>query len=385
MGVRDAGKPSEVVIREINSIRDLHKFVDFPLKLYKDCPYYCPPLHIEEMETLRRDKNPAYEYCESKFFMAYIDNKPVGRVCALLNHKYNEVWNVKRMRFTRLDFIDDYRVSEALMKAVEDWVLEKGMDEVQGPMGFSDLDKQGMLVEGFNEYNMFITIYNHPYYMEHMERLGYVKDVDWIEFQVFPPDKKDDSIDHIAELALKKYNLRVLRPKKTKEVLPYAKGIFDLVYEAYKDLYGVIPLNEKQVNMYINQFINFVDPRFLSVVVDENDTPVCFGVMMPSLAKATRKNNGHLFPFGFIPVLKTLFSKKVEVLEALLIAVKPELQGKGINAILMKDILKNALDAGVKYAETGPMLETNHKIHATWRRFNIRQHKRRRCYLKKIR
>lgn len=385
MGAIKSGNTSEVVVREINSKSELRKFIDFPVKLYKDCEYYAPPLHIEEMETLRRDKNPAYEYCESKFFMAYIGKKPVGRVCALLNHKYNECWNVKRMRFTRLDFIDDYRVSAALMKAVEDWALEKGMDEVQGPMGFSDFDKQGMLVEGFDEYNMFITIYNHPYYMDHMEKLGYVKDVDWIEFQVYPPEKKDEKIDQIAKLALEKYKLRVLRPKKTKEILPYAKGIFDLVYNAYKDLYGVIPLNEKQVNMYIKQFIDFVDPRFLSVIVDENDNPVCFGVLIPSLAKAMKKNNGHLFPFGFIPVLKTLFSKKVEVLEALLIAVKPELQGRGINAILMKDILDNALSSGVEYAETGPMLENNYKIHSTWRRFNTREHKRRRCYLKKIR
>ena len=373
-----------VEIREISGRKALKKFVQFPNTLYKGCEAYVPGLCFDELDTLDPEKNPAYDYCEAKFFMAYIDGKPVGRICGLLNREYNRCWDRKCVRFTRFDYIDDINVSKALIKAVEEWALSIGMEEVQGPMGFCDLDREGMLVEGFDEPNMFFTIYNHEYYVRHMEELGYDKSVDWIEFKITAPESLDPRIARIAEHALEKNNLRAVKLKKAKDVLPYKDGIFDLLYEAYKPLYGVIPLNQAQVDMYISQFITMVRPDFLALVVDETNTPVAFGVVVPSMSEAAKKSGGNLFPFGFIHLLKALTTKKCDTLEFLLVAVKPELQSRGVNAQLVTHMFEGAKKFGVKYCETGPMLETNSKIHLMWKRFEHRQHHRRRCYIKTL-
>lgn len=375
---------SDIIIKEVTSNRDLKKFIEFPVKLYKDSPYYVPPLFIEEYDSLRRDKNPAFEYCDTKMFLAYKDNQIVGRVCGLLNRTYNEVWDCRRLRFTRLDFIDDYAVSEALMAEVEKYAREQGMEQVQGPMGFCDLDKQGLLVEGFDEINMFVTPYNAEYYMHHLERLGYAKDIDWIEFLISIPEVLDDKLIRVANIALRRNKLHVFPMKSLKEVLPIAHQIFDLVYDAYKNLYGVIPLSQKQVDMYIGQFIQFLTPEYVCVIMNEQEEPVSFGVLMPSIIHALRKNNGHLFPLGFVPLLKAMKSKSMERVEMLLIATKPEYQHKGLNGILITEIFKSLSRKNVKYAESGPMLETNDKIQSMWNHFENRQHKRRRCYMKSL-
>ncbi len=374
----------EIEIREIVDRKGLKRFVSFGHELYKNCRPYIPALQFDEVDTLDKNKNPAYEFCEAKFLMAYIDGKPVGRICGLLNREYNRCWDRKCVRFTRFDYIDDKRVSQKLMRMIEDWAVLKGMQEVQGPMGFCDLDREGMLVEGFEEENMFFTIYNYPYYVEHMEYLGYEKAVDWIELQVFRPETLDPRIEKIAAHALERNSLRAVYLKKTRDVLPYANGIFDLLYEGYKDLYGVIPLTQAQVDMYIQQFITMIRPEFISLIVDQSDTPVAFGLVVPSLSEGAKKSGGKLFPFGFIPLLKALKAKKADVLNFMLVAVKPELQNRGINAQLLVDMFKSAQKYGVKYCETGPMLETNSKIHLMWKRFETRQHHRRRCYIKTL-
>ena len=375
---------SDIEIREIKGRKELKKFISFAYELYKGTPAYVPELQFDELDNLDEDKNPAFKTSEAVFYMAYIDGKPVGRICGLLNREYNRVWDRKCVRFTRFDYIDDIRVSKKLISAVEAWALSKGMDEVQGPMGFTDFDKEGMLVEGFDEPNMFFTIYNHAYYVDHMEKLGYEKTADWIEFKIKAPESLDSRIYSIAERALKNNNLRSIRFKKTRDVTPYKDKIFALLYEGYKHLYGYVPLSQAQIDMIFAQFVTMVRPEFLSLIVDENDEPVCFGVIVPSMSEAARKSGGKLFPFGFVHILKALSSKKCDTLEFLLIAVKPELQSRGVNAQLLIEMFEGAKKFGVKYCETGPMLETNNKIHLMWKRFEHRQHHRRRCYIKKL-
>lgn len=375
---------SDIEIREVSTRRGITEFVRFQNKLYKGTPAYVPALNFDEIDTLDPQKNPAYEYCETKFFMAYINGKPVGRICGLLNREYNRCWDKKCVRFTRFDYIDDIRVSKKLIKAVEDWALSLGMTEVQGPMGFTDFDKEGMLVEGFDEPNMFFTIYNHPYYVEHMEKLGYSKSADWIEYKINVPTELDPRIERIAAHALKSNNLRSIRFKRTRQVTPYKNKIFALLYEGYKHLYGYIPLSEAQIDMVFDQFVTMVRPEFLSLIVDENDDPVAFGVIVPSMSRAAVKSGGEIFPFGFVHLLKALTSKKCETLEFLLIAVKPELQSRGINAQLVVEMYKGAKKFGAKYCETGPMLEDNTKIQLMWKRFDPKQHHRRRCYIRHL-
>lgn len=375
---------SDIEIREVSTRRGITEFVRFQNKLYKGTPAYVPALNFDEIDTLDPQKNPAYEYCETKFFMAFINGKPVGRICGLLNREYNRCWDKKCVRFTRFDYIDDIRVSKKLIKAVEDWALSLGMTEVQGPMGFTDFDKEGMLVEGFDEPNMFFTIYNHPYYVEHMEKLGYSKSADWIEYKINVPTELDPRIERIAAHALKSNNLRSIRFKRTRQVTPYKNKIFALLYEGYKHLYGYIPLSEAQIDMVFDQFVTMVRPEFLSLIVDENDDPVAFGVIVPSMSRAAVKSGGEIFPFGFVHLLKALTSKKCETLEFLLIAVKPELQSRGINAQLVVEMYKGAKKFGAKYCETGPMLEDNTKIQLMWKRFDPQQHHRRRCYIRHL-
>lgn len=374
----------EIEIREIKTRAEIRKFVAFGHELYKDCKPYVPALQFDEVDTLDPRKNPAYAFCEAKFLMAYIDGKPVGRICGLLNHEYNRCWDKKAVRFTRFDYIDDLRVSEKLMRSIEEWARSLGMTEVEGPMGFCDFDREGMLVEGFEYENMFFTIYNYPYYVDHMEKLGYEKATDWIEYRIEKPEVLDERIVKIAAHAMEKNNLRTVRLKKSKEVLPYARGIFDLLYESYKELYGYIPLTDELVDMYVGQFVTMVRPEFLSLIVDENNKPVAFGLVIPSMSEAAKKSGGKLFPFGFIHILKALNQKKCDTLDFMLVAVDPVLQNRGVNAQLLVEMFESAQKFGVKYCETGPMLEDNHKIHLMWKRFDKIQHHRRRCYIRKI-
>ena len=374
----------KIDIYEVTSTSDLKRFISFPDRLYIGNPNYVPSLMMDEMENLRKDKNPAFEYCDARYFMAFRGKEPVGRIAAIHNRRFNEVWHKNCVRFSRYDVIDDLEVSRLLLAEVENWAKSIGMEEIQGPMGFCDLDHQGLLVDGFDQMGLFITSYNHPYYMQHLEALGYQKLTDWVEMKMEKPEILDPRIKKIAEYSLKKLNLHEIRLKKTKDVLPYAKGIFELLYEAYQHIYGVIPLNDRQIELYIGQFITLVKPEFLTLIADENNKPVSFGVVIPSLAETVRKCKGRLFPFGWIHMLRYLTSKKHETLEFLLIATDPKYWNSALGAEIIVHTFEGAEKYGIRYAETGPMLETNFRIQSMWSRFHAIIHKRRRCYVKPL-
>jgi len=306
----------------------------------------------------------------------------VGRVAAVLNRRHVEHWKQPYLRFGWLDFVDDPLVSSALMQKVEDWAKEMDMTAVHGPLGFTDLDQEGMLVEGFDELSTLATIYNYAYYPRHLESLGYTKDTDWLEYEISVPPEPDPTIARVADLALRRNKLTLLDLKRKKEILSYAKELFRLWQEAYEQLYGFVPLTEKQVDAYIAQYFGFVTPDFVPMVVDQNHRMVAFGVVMPSLSKALQKARGRLFPFGFIHLLRAL--KKNDRADLYMIGVKPEYQGKGVNAILMDKIQRVFNKLGVTKAESNPELETNTDVRGQWKHYQRRQHKRRRVYIKHL-
>ena len=374
-----------VEVREVLSKRELRKFVEFPNRLYADVPQYIPPMTGDELEDWDRKKNPAFSYCDAKCFLAWRDGKIVGRIAAILSRKANEKWNTKRMRFTLVDFIDDYEVSAALFAKVEAYAREMGCEEVHGPIGFTDMDREGMLVEGFDRKSMFITYYNHPYYLEHLTRLGYGKDVDWVEFLIDVPGKDDplsDKLNRLSERVQRMTKLHVAELRSRKDYGPYIQKVFNLCNTCYAHLYGTVPFNDAQVKKYANKFIPMINPELACFLMDENENMVGFAVSAPSMANALKKSNGRLFPFGFIGVLKAL--QKNDTLDLFLIAVHPDYQNKGVNAILMNHVLKGCHKMGITKAETGPQLEVNNKIQNQWSMFKYENHKRRRCWIKKL-
>lgn len=374
-----------VQIKEVKTLAELRKFRDYPDTLYKGDPNYCPEFKEDELNMLRKDKNPAFEYCDAKYFLAYKDGKLAGRIGAILNKAANEKWKTKRLRITRVDFIDDAEVSSALFKTVEAWAKELQMEEVQGPLGFNDLDKEGLLIEGFDQIALSITIYNAPYYQRHFEQNGYQKDVDWNEFHLYPPEKDSEvfkKFKKLSELVLKRNKLHLYELKSMKDAEPVVRQIFELMNECCVDLYGTMPLTPRQADDYYKRFQPLLSPEYVKFVLDENNKLVAFNLAAPSLTKALQKNKGRLFPFGFIPVLKAL--KKNNVLELYMISVKPSLRNAGLPAAIMFPIIEAAINNGIEYAESGPELETNDKVQSLWKFFKTETVRRRRCFIKTI-
>jgi GNAT superfamily N-acetyltransferase len=372
----------DVQIKEVTNLKELKSFIRFPHELYRGNPYWVPALTFDDLNTLCRDKNPAFEYCEARYWLAYRQGRMVGRVAAILNRRHVEKWKQPYLRFGWIDFIDEPLVSVALMQAVEAWAKETGMTAVHGPLGFTDLDREGMLVEGFDELATLATIYNYPYYPVHMEKLGYTKDTDWVEYEITVPPEPNETITRIAEISLRRNKLRLLDVRNKKELLPYTKELFRLLDEAYQQLYGFVPLTEKQVDAYIKQYFDFVTPDFVPIVLDQQGHMVAFGIVMPSLSRALQKAHGELFPFGFIHLLRAL--KKNDRADLYLVAVKKEYQGKGLNAILMNKIHRVFSKLGVTKAESNPELETNQNVQGQWKYYEKRQHKRRRVFIKHL-
>lgn len=371
---------TKIELKEVNTLYELKQFVLFQYKLYKGNKFWVPPLRYDELLSLRKDKNPAFDFCDAKYWLAIKDGKIAGRIACIINKKYNDKWNAKSARFGWFDFIDDHNVSSALLSAAENWAKSQGMDCMHGPLGFTDMDGEGTLIEGFEEISTLGAIYNYPYYQEHIEKSGYIKDADWIEYEVTMNPVINEKVKRIAEIALTRNNLTVLKVKKAKELIPYAREIFSLLNEAYKDLYGFVELSEKQIDMYVKQYFGYILPEYVPVVLDSNNKVVAFGITMPSLSEALQKSNGNLFPFGFIRILSALKnSKKVDLY---LTAVSPELQNKGVNAILIHEVNKVFVKNKIEKVETNRELEANSKVQAQWRFFDSRQHKRRRCYKK---
>lgn len=371
-----------IIIKEVVGKKDLKKWVDFPNKLYKKVPAYVPFLFNDEMDTFTKAKNPAYDFCETKLFLAYIDNKIVGRIGALINHAYNKKWNKNAMRFTRFDFIDDYEVSEALFNEVIKWAKENNLTEVMGPIGFTDLDHEGMLVEGFDELNMSITFYNHPYYIKHMERLGLTKDIDWMEFQIKVPEQLDPRIERISEHLIQRNGYELVTYTSRKVLLNDAFEAFKVIDEAFSVLYGTVPLTEKIINKAIADYIPLVNLKYICSVKDKEGKIIGFGILVPSIAKALKKCNGRMVR-GIFRLLKALKGKN-DTLEMFLIGITQEHQKKGVPAIIMNQIIKVCIENGVKICETGPELETNESVQSMWKTFDARHHKRRRCWIKQI-
>ena len=372
-----------IEIKEVLTKKDLWKWVRFPNQLYKNSEFFVPFLEDDEFNTFSKDKNPAYDFCETKLFLAYKDKKIVGRIAGLINHAYNEKWNKNAIRFTRFDFIDDFEVSKSLFDAVASWGREKSHSEIMGPIGFTDIDHQGMLVEGFDKLNMSITFYNFPYYIEHMEKLGLSKDIDWIEYKITIPNELDPRIGKMCERLAVRGDYSVVKYTDRKLLYKDAFEAFALIDEAYSGLYGTVPLTKEVIKDAIDAYIPLVNLKYLCAVKDSSGKIVSFAIMVPSIAKALKKCNGKLFPFGIIRLLKALKCKN-DTLEMFLVAVEPSLKAHGIPALVINELLMVCVENNVKYCETGPMLETNTAIHSMWRHFEKEQHKRRRCYIKSL-
>lgn len=363
---------------------NLKDFIQFELDLYKGNQYHVPPLLIDEMGTLNPKENPAFDFCDAAYFMAYRDGKPVGRIAGIINHQVNKSTGEKDARFGFIDFIDDYEVSEALLKAVEEWGREKGMTKIIGPLSFTDLDKEGMLIEGYNELSTMATIHNYPYYREHIERLGYEKESDWVEFLMEVPDAVPEKHNRIADIIKRKYDLRVLKYTNRKKIKDeYGRALFHLINDTYKELYQYSPLTERQITHYIDEYLNLLNLDLVSLVVDKEDQLVAVGISMPSMSRALQKSGGKFFPFGWWHLLKGLKGKNDRV-DLLLVAVKPEYQNKGANALLFQDLIPHYIRKGYRYAESNPEMETNGKVQSQWEYFKTRQHRRRRSFQKKL-
>ena len=368
-----------VEIKEVKTKRELKKFIMFPFKLYKNNPYWVPPLISDEIKTLRWDINPAFDFCKVKYWMAYKNGKPVGRIAGIINDIYIKKWKNKYARFGWIDFIDDKEVSKALIDTVENWAKSNGMVGVHGPLGFTDFDPEGMLVQGFNELSTVPDIYNYPYYPKHIEALGYKKDADWVEYEVKVPDKIPEKALRIADIVVNKYNLNTVKAKKPKELLKYAHGVFDLIDVTYQNLYSFVPLPEKQVEFYIKQYFPHIVPDYVKIILNDKDEVVGFVIGLPSLSKALQKAKGRLFPFGFIHLLRAL--KHNEHLDLYLGAVRKDYQVRGVDALMMVELTKTSIKNGIKLVETNNELENNLLVRAHWKYFESRQHKRRRCYI----
>lgn len=374
-----------IIIKKVTSPKELKTFIRFNYELYKNNPYSVPDLYDDMLNTFSPEKNAAFEFCEADYFLAYKDNKLVGRVAAIINRRANETWNKKEVRFGWIDFIDDLEVSKALLATVEDWGRQRGMEAIVGPLGFTDMDAEGMLVEGFDQLGTMATIYNYPYYPEHMEKLGYEKEADWVEFKLTVPDKLPEKFVRISEIILQKYNLKIkkLSRKELKEK-NYGQRIFDLINEAYAPLYGYSKMTQRQIDQYIKMYLPLIDLRMVSLVEDAEENLVAVGISMPSLSKALQKAKGKMLPFGWFHLLKALFIKKPKVLDLLLVGVKPEYQSKGVNALLFYDLVPVYQQMGFEYGESNPELELNKKVQAQWTAFESVQHKRRRVFKKNI-
>lgn len=374
-----------VEIKEITSKKEIKQFIKFNIELYKGNKYHIPGLIEEEMLTLDRAKNPAFEVCDAKLFLAYKNGKIVGRIAGIINHGSNETWNQKRVRFGFVDFIDDNEVVDALFKAVEDWGRSKGMTQIHGPLGFTDMDHEGMLIEGFDQLGTMATIYNYPYYPKQMDRMGYTKDQDWHEFKIFVPKEGiPEKHQRIGEIVKKKYGLKIMKFTNEKAIMPYAQKVFQTLNASYAPLYGFSKLTQKQIDYYIKMYIPMLRYDLVTLIVREADDEVVgFGISLPNLSRAMQKAKGKLFPFGWIHLLKALKTKP-KVVDLYLMGVLPEYQSRGVNALLFNDLIPIYNKLGVEYAESNPELESNAAVQAQWDYFKREHHKTRRAFIKDL-
>lgn len=367
-----------VIIKEVLSLKDLKRFVRFPRTLYKNDPLYVPPLDVDEMNSLRKT-NPAFAHCEGRYWLAYRDGEIVGRIAGIINHNANNDWNEKNIRFGWLDMIDDIEVTEALVNTVAEWGKERGLETMNGPWGFSDMDKEGLLVDGFDKEPSITTLYNFPYYGEHLERLGFRKEVDWIQRRIVLPSEVPAKLAEYDKIIREKYGVSVIVPRKAKDIKRRAEEIFAVLNDAYVVLHEFTRLTEKQVKMYIGQYMPFINKNMICVVVDRNDRVVGFAITMPSLSEGFRKAGGKLFPFGFFHILKSL--RTFNTVECYLIGVIPEYKHKGINALIFNYLQNNYIKMGFKDVVSNPQLENNLAVQRLFDYYDSELYQRRRCYI----
>ncbi|HAK46727.1 MAG TPA: hypothetical protein DCO79_12520 [Spirochaeta sp.] len=371
-----------VEIREVKTEGDLKKFIKFPYRIYKNNQYWAPPLFKDEKSILSEDSNPAFEFCEAKYWLAYKNGELAGRIAAIKNDALIEKWKINKGRFGWIDFIDDEEVSGALLNTAEKWALEMGLEAIEGPMGFTDLDDEGMLIEGFEEQSTMATIYNYSYYPEHLAKHGYIKETDWLEFELKTPDSVPEKIVRLNELILKRSKLKVVDGKKSKAYIKYIPDFWDIIDESFDDLFGTMPLTQKQKNYYTDQYFSMLIPDFTTFIVDENDRLIAAGITFPSFTEALRKAKGNFIPFGAIHMLMALkFPKK---LDFYLIGVRKEYQGRGVISLMMNEINQGAIRNGITLCETNVELEDNKAVQDMWKHYDHRQHKRRRCFIKTL-
>ena len=381
---------SLIEIKKVESKKDLKTFIDFHYDLYEGNEYDVPNLFSDEMNTLSKDKNAAFDFCEAEYYLAYKDGKLAGRVAAIINHKANNKWGKKSVRFGWIDFIDDREVSKALLDAVEKYGREKGMEDVVGPLGFTDMDPEGMLVWGFDQLGTMPTIYNYAYYPEHIEALeGFEVDNKYVEFKIMVPDEVPEKYAKIAMMIEKRYNLHVRKLTK-KDVFQGGMGqkIFDLINDTYKDLYGYSELSQKRIDQLIKSYLGFLDFNLITCIEDWTDGEhklIGVGITMPSLAHALRKcHRGRLLPFGWFHVLRAIKMHKTNIVDLLLIGILPEYRAKGANALLFADLIPWYQKYGIEWGETQVELETNAGVQGQWGALTPVMHKRRKCYKKII-
>ena len=382
---------SSVQIKKVETKADLRRFIDFHYDLYKGNAYDAPNLFSDDMNTLSKDRNAAFDFCTAEYFLAYKDNKIVGRVAAIINNSANTKWDRKAVRFGWIDFVDDIEVSTALLNAVEDYGRQNGMTEVIGPLGFTDMDPEGMLTAGFGQLGTQATIYNYPYYPEHMERMGgWEKDNDYVEYKLFVPEQIPEKYTKVAEMIQKRYNLRVKKLKRN-EIFGkdgYGQKIFDIINATFKDLYGYSTLTQRQIDQYVKMYLPMIDLDLVTLIEDWS-TPehplVGVGITLPSLTRALQKcRRGRLFPFGWIHILRALKMHKTNIVDLLLVGVLPEYRSKGANALLFYDLIPRYQAYGFEWGETHVEMETNEKVQGQWQYLERECHKRRRCYKKNI-
>lgn len=361
-------------------------FVRFANQMYKECPYYTPVLEYDDMNTFTVGKNPALEHSDFVLYLAYRDDKIVGRICGIINKIANERWGTKKCRFGWFDFENDFEISRALLEAVADWGRRKGMEVMNGPVGFTDFDHEGLLLEGFEYYAPMASLYNYPYYAEHLDRMGFRKEADWVEVQAKTPAETPERIRRISELVMEKYHLRIDKVKSAKELQKkYGLTYFDVLDSAYQKLYNFQPLTEKQKQYYSDMYFPLLNFDFVSIIVNEHDEIVGVGLGMPDISKQLKATDGRLFPFGWIKILRGLKAKQFDVIDLLLIAVREDYQEKGVNALFFYDMLPYFRKYGIKYAETTAILETNTKNLGSFEKnFESKRHKRRRAYIKEL-
>ncbi|MFZ4401345.1 MAG: N-acetyltransferase [Bacteroidales bacterium] len=369
-----------IQIKEVANKQELKAFVLFPLKLYKDCKYFVPQLISQEMKTLDRDINPSFEVCETKLWLAYINDKIVGRIAGIIHKPFIEKWGNRYARFGWFDFIDSEEVANALLQTVENWAGDNGMEAIHGPLGFTDFDPEGILIEGFSELSTIVERYNYPYYACYLEKYGYYKDADWVEYEVEIPSKLPEKFLKVSDFVQRKQNLKIAKLNSLHDVMPYVDEIFAIINNIYGLMYGFTPVDEKQTEFYLKQYFKLVNPEFVSVVLDKNNKVVAFGVTMPSYSKAMQKAKGKLYPFGFYHLNKA--SKKNDTIDMYFIGIRPDFQNKGVLAVMFCDLANKLIAKGFKKAETNVEFESNEKMQNLWSYFERRQHKRRRSYFK---